>query len=215
MVEPTFALDHTLPPQVFEHDRLAIGQAMLPVREDEHRVAPIGDRDEAVVRIDMRQHRHLGFVIDERALHVERVADRNAELDARIASAEGGQHFGDVIGADRADAQVADPQPLRIVEELARLLLLVEEPRRDGEEIAPGARHLAAPVAAVEQLDVELPLQGGDLRRQRRLADIQTLGARHEAAAARDGVKRAELRVSHRFFLSISAQKSICQSSVM
>ena len=111
---------------------------MIRAREHDDAVAPIGDREQALVLVGMREHGDIGAVVEQLALHVGRIADRHGEPDPGIAHRESRQHFGGVIGADRAD-QLAGPAALSIGEEFARLLLLREQPGGDREGRAPRA----------------------------------------------------------------------------
>ena len=111
----------------------------------------------------MRQHRHIGLVVEQVAHRGERVADAHRDIEARKALVEGHQHVGDVVRADRADAQVAGAQVAALVEEVERLRLLAEHPPRDLEQAAPGLGQLDAAAAAQEQLDGETLLEGTHL----------------------------------------------------
>jgi hypothetical protein len=104
-----------------------------------------------------------------------------------------------VVRVVGADAQVAAAQRLGAREQRARLVLELEEPRRDVVEVAAERGQLERPPAALEQAHGIGGLERGDVARQRRLAHLCYRGGAGEAALARDEVEGAEL---HRVHLS-------------
>jgi len=195
---PLLAHDHALALQVGQRDRIPGREGMVGAGEDDDRMAAVGHRQQPRILVDMGQHRHVGAIVAQVLERAGRVAERHAQLHARIAPAEGGQHLGHVIGPDRADPQHAAAQLARLLQELQRLALLREHAGGDGEQVAAGRRQLDPAVAAMEQPHVELRLQGADLRGQRRLADAELLGRGGEAARLRDRLEGSQPRVTHR-----------------
>ena len=87
-----------------------------------------------------------------------------------MARVERRQHVGDVIGPDRAAAQMTGAQAARLVEVVGGFLLVGEQPARDVQKAAAGLGEFDAPataqerarLAGVEPQDLRLNELGGE-----------------------------------------------------
>ncbi len=163
------------------------------MRHDDDLVAAVADRVKARIGLDLRQDGDVGAEIEQPRQHLLRVADRHGDADPLVTRVEERQHLGHVIGADGADAQMADGEIAHRAQEVDRFGLGAEQALGDLEEGSAelAQRHLAA--TPVQQFDAKIALQGCDLRAERRLADPERLRRRGEAAMGSDGMEGAKL----------------------
>jgi len=147
--------------------------------------------------VEAGEHGHVGVVAFQVGQHLLRVAHADGQLHARVPCAVGGHHFDHMEGPHGADLELALVQLPRVAQEELGLGLQRHDFLRHGQQSGACARERHAVAAAVEQLDLALALQRGDLGGDGGLAHAQCAGGGAEAAVVGDGDEGAVAGVAH------------------
>ena len=170
---------------------------MVRVDEDDHVMRAERHRIDARIIDDMGEDRDVRFQVEDALQRLVGIAEQHADLDRRIAGEEARDHLCRVERADRGDAQLAGSQLAAARQQFLRLLAEAHDAAADLKQGRPGLRQLDPAPAPHQEFDAVALLQFLDLGRHRRLADVQRLGRRGEAAVLRHRVERTKVRENY------------------
>jgi len=170
---------------------------MVEMDEEDDRVPRVGHGLEAGCVMEARQHADVDHIVLQVAEDLRRVAQPDRDVHLRIALAVGVDHLDDVEGADCAELELPASEFAAVVQQVVGLDLERGQLPRDRQQLMADAGEFDAMAAAMEELDLVLPLQALDLRRQRRLREPERARRRAEAAVTGDGEEGAELGGGH------------------
>ena len=123
--------------------------------------------------------------------------DRHPHLRVLLGQRRGEQRGDGQRGGDRADAQHAGQPAAHAGELVAHRVLLGEDAVRPQQDLLALGREALEPLAALDDLDVELGLELADGGRQRRLGDVAGLGGPAEVPLTRQRAQVLQLAQQH------------------
>ena len=167
-------------------------QPMPRRRKEHHAVAPQEPDRETRIGTRARGDRDIRAIIEQVIEHRGRVADPQAEGQARGPLAHPSQQRHRVGRTVRRDSQMALPHGAHAFEQGLRLVLRCKEARGDVEQFLPQRRQGHAAPLAIEKCCVVPFFQQAHLAREGRLTDAGRLRSAGEAARACHGMKGTE-----------------------
>ncbi len=183
--------------QIGQPHLAAPGQRMIAMRHHADRVR--GDLAAVQVLVIHQKGRrgNLDAVILQRLQHRLRIADRDRQVDAGIALVVAPHGIHDVVGAGRANAQVALAQVARVAQPEVDLGLLLHQLLDHRHQVLPGVRQPHAAPLPMKQLDAVARFKLAQLPRHRGLADAQLGGGLGDGSAAGHGIEGFEFGDEH------------------
>ena len=187
------APDHLLPGQIRQtHPPTLAPLVRFGDDDDGLRVAVLECQELGVVFMPADDP-DVQSIVNDALENLPRIPEVNGNFDARILVVKNGENLGRLVRADGADFQVSGLEIVDRLEKFHGILLIADDPVRDGQQGSAGFRQLHAAAVAPEQFHAIGRFQVTDLAGQGRLTDTQHLCCRRETAFAGDGVEGTHL----------------------
>ncbi|MNC09286.1 hypothetical protein D3C75_569050 [compost metagenome] len=152
---------------------------------------------QALARLDLGQHRHVGMFGQQRRQGFLGVAQAQVHRDPRIARPQAGEHRHDHVRAVRRHLQTPGQQLPVGFEHRLRLLGQAEHRPGDRRQLGALLRQFHASGGAAQQGDLVVLFQRLDVPGDRRLADEQPRRRPGKTAFPGHGIEGAELKQVH------------------